>query len=70
MQHSYIIELKYLKSSATPEQAAAAIAQARAQVSRYAATATVGENTGATTLHKVVVVYRGTEMLTCEEVVS
>ena len=69
MQHSYIIELKYLKSSATPEQAAAAIAQARAQVSRYAATATVGENTGATTLHKVVVVYCGTEMLSCEEVV-
>ena len=70
MRHSYIIELKYLKSGATPEQAAAALSQARAQVTRYAATATVGENTGSTTLHKVIVVYRGTEMLTCEEVES
>ena len=68
MQHSYIIELKYLKSGATPEQAAAAIAQAREQVCRYAGTATVGESIGRTTLHKVIVVYRGTEMLTCEEV--
>ena len=69
MQHSYIIELKYLKSNATSENEASAIAQARNQVCRYADTVTVGENIGNTTLHKVIVVYRGTEMLTCEEVI-
>ena len=69
MQHSYIIELKYLKSNATSENEASAIAQARNQVCRYADTVTVGENIGNTTLHKVIVVYRSTEMLTCEEVI-
>ena len=68
MEHSYIIELKYLKSSATDEQLAAAVEQARAQVCRYAATVTVGESIGQTALHKVYVVYRGVEMVACDEI--
>lgn len=67
MEHSYIIELKYLKSQATDEQVAAAVEQAKSQVCCYADTVTVGESIGQTTLHKVYVVYRGVEMVACDE---
>ncbi|MBO5155573.1 MAG: AAA family ATPase [Prevotella sp.] len=68
MEHSYIIELKYLKSHATDEQLAVAVEQAKSQVCRYADTVTVGESIGQTTLHKVYVVYRGVEMAVCDEI--
>ena len=68
MEHSYIIELKYLKSQATDEQLAAAVEQAKLQVCRYADTVTVSESIGQTTLHKVYVVYRGVEMAVCDEI--
>ena len=66
MEHSYIIELKYLRSQATDMEAEAAVQEA--QVLRYADTVNVGENIGHTTLHKATVVYRGTDMVACEEV--
>ena len=68
MEHSYIIELKYLKSNATDRQVAEAVEQAKAQVCRYADTVTVGDSIGQTTLHKVYVVYRGVEMAACDEI--
>ena len=68
MEHSYIIELKYLKSQATDMEAEAAVQEAQAQVLRYADTVNVGENIGHTTLHKVTVVYRGMDMVACEAV--
>ncbi|MDD6892191.1 MAG: AAA family ATPase [Bacteroidales bacterium] len=68
MEHSYIIELKYLKRQATDAQVAAAVVEAKSQVCRYAATVNVGRHIGGTTLHKVYVVYRGVEMVACEEV--
>ena len=68
MQHSYIIELKYLKSQATEAEVNAAIEQAKAQVCRYAETVNVNDNIGHTTLHKVYVVYKGVEMVACDEV--
>ena len=67
MEHAYIVELKYLKSQAPDAEVEAAIAQAKAQVGRYAATVNVSENIGTTALHKVVVVYRGVEMVACTE---
>ncbi|MCI5582036.1 MAG: PD-(D/E)XK nuclease domain-containing protein, partial [Phocaeicola plebeius] len=67
-EHSYIIELKYLKSPATDAQVAAAVSEAKAQVCRYADTVNVGRHIGHTKLHKVYVVYRGVEMTACEEV--
>ncbi|MDD6130580.1 MAG: hypothetical protein PUB62_08270 [Prevotellaceae bacterium] len=66
MEHSYIIELKYLRSQATDMEVEAAVR--KAQVLRYADTVNVGENIGHTTLHKVTVVYRGMDMVACEEV--
>ena len=68
MEHSYIIELKYLKSHASDEDVKSAVEQAKAQVCRYADTVTVGESIGQTSLHKVYVVYRGVEMVACEEI--
>ena len=68
MQHSYIIELKYLKSQASEAEVNAAIEQAKAQVCRYAETVNVNDSIGHTQLHKVYVVYRGVEMVACDEV--
>ena len=68
MEHSYIIELKYLKSKATNTEVQEAVKQTEAQVLRYADTVNVGENIGHTTLHKVTVVYRGVDMVALEEV--
>ena len=68
MQHSYIIELKYLKSQASEAEVKTAIEQAKAQVCRYAETVNVNDNIGHTQLHKVYVVYRGVEMVVCDEV--
>ena len=70
MEHSYIIELKYLNSKATDAQVASTIEQAKAQVCRYADTVNAIQQIGTTTLHKVYVVYRGVEMVACEEVVE
>ena len=68
MEHSYIIELKYLKSQASKAEVEAAVSQAETQVCRYAETVNVNDNIGHTTLHKVYVVYRGVEMVACDEV--
>ena len=68
MEHSYIIELKYLKSNATEAEVKTAVKQAQAQVCRYAETVNVNDNIGHTILHKVYVVYKGVEMVACDEV--
>ena len=70
MEHSYIIELKYLNSKATDAQVTSAIEQAQDQVCRYADTVNAKQQIGTTTLHKVYVVYRGVEMVACEEINS
>ena len=68
MEHSYIVELKYLKSQASEAEVRAAVEQAKAQVCRYADSVNVNEHIATTKLHKVYVVYRGVEMVECEEV--
>ena len=68
MEHSYIVELKYLNSKATDAQVASAIEQAKLQVCRYADTVNAKQQIGTTTLHNVYVVYRGVEMVACEEI--
>ena len=68
MQHSYIVELKYAKGKDSDEVVARLREEAIAQANRYADTEVVKRNVGHTTLHKIVVVYRGMEMMVCEEV--
>ena len=68
MKDSYIIELKYCKSNSTDEQLKQLFAEASAQISRYADSDLVRELVKTTQLHKLVVIYQGAEMATCEEV--
>ena len=68
MKHSYIIELKYAKGKDSDEVVARLRNEAIAQANRYADTEVVKRNIGHTTLHKIVVVYRGMEMMVCEEI--
>ena len=70
MEHSYIIELKYLKSNASEAEVKAAVKQAEAQLCRYADTVNVNDNIGHTTLHKVYVVYSGVEMVACNAILA
>ena len=68
MKHSYIIELKYCKTDSTDEQLEKLFVDASAQISRYADSDIVRESVKTTQLHKLVVIYRGAEMVTCKEV--
>ena len=68
MTDSYIVELKYCKSNTTDKQVAQLFDEASAQIRRYADSDIVRESVKTTTLHKLVVIYRGTEMAACEEI--
>ena len=68
MVDSYIIELKYCKSQTTDEQVKKLFEEASAQISRYAESDMVREAVKTTKLHKLVVIYRGAEMVVCEEI--
>ena len=68
MVDSYIIELKYCKSQTTDEQEKKLFEEASAQISLYAESDMVREAVKTTKLHKLVVIYRGAEMVACEEI--
>ena len=68
MQHSYVIELKYAKGKEGDDVVARLREEAIAQAKRYADAEVVKRNVGHTILHRIVVVYRGMEMVVCEEV--
>ena len=67
MTDSYIVELKYCKAATTDEQVKQLFKEASAQICRYADSDIVRESVKTTTLHKLVVIYRGTEMAVCRE---
>ena len=68
MQHSYIVELKYAKYKDPESRVEELHREAIVQAERYADTETVKKAAGTTRLHKIVVVYKGMEMVVCEEV--
>lgn len=70
MTDSYIIELKYCKANTTNEQLQHLVEEAAALVERYADSDVVRESVKTTMLHKLVVVYRGAEMVKCEEITN
>ena len=70
MTHSYIVELKYAKSKDTDAHIQQLFKEAEAQVNRYAQSEVVTSAVKTTQLHKIVVIYRGTEMVVCEEVTN
>ena len=68
MVDSYIIELKYCKTNTADEQLQVLFKEASAQICRYANSDIVKESVKITKLHKLVVIYRGAEMVMCEEI--
>ena len=68
MVDSYIIELKYCKTNTADEQLQVLFKEASTQICRYANSDIVKESVKITKLHKLVVIYRGAEMVMCEEV--
>lgn len=68
MVDSYIIELKYCKTNTADEQLQVLFKEASAQICRYANSDIVKKSVKTTKLHKLVVIYRGAEMVMCEEV--
>lgn len=66
--HSYILELKYLKSDATEADAAAQWQQAVEQIRGYAKGGTVQKLLDGTALHLVIVQIKGHDLLRAEEV--
>lgn len=68
MKHSYIVELKYAKYKDPESRVEELRREAIAQANRYASTETVKNAIGTTTLHKIVVVFKGMDMPVCEEV--
>ena len=68
MRHSYIVEFKYAKGKDTDERVEQLRQEAIAQANSYAETERVKSSVGHTTLHKIVIVYRGMEMVVCEEI--
>ena len=70
MTDSYIVELKYCKVDTSDAQLKQLFADASAQITRYADSDIVKEAVKTTKLHKLVVIYRGAEMVACEEILS
>ena len=68
MTDSYIVELRYCKSNTTDAQVQKLFEEASSQICRYADSDVVREAVKTTLLHKLVVIYRGAEMVTCQEV--
>lgn len=68
MDHSYIIELKYAKSTDSKQRVEELRQKGIVQANRYAATEVVQRHVGHTQLHKLVVVFHGVDMVVCEEI--
>lgn len=65
--HSYIVELKYVKPTATGAEVEAAGREAEGQLQKYAADPALQRLCAGTQLHRVKIVFRGADMAVCEE---
>ena len=66
--HSYILELKYLKPTATDAEVEAKSKEADGQLLKYSKDKIVKRLCSGTQLHLLKTVFRGTNMMTCEEI--
>ena len=67
IEHSYVLELKYLPARATDAEVQQAREKAIAQITRYAESIHVERTIGTTRLHRLVLVWRGMELAVAEE---
>ncbi len=68
MVHSFIVELKYCKADTTDSQVEKLKADATAQVNRYADSEVVRTEAKNTRLHRLIVIFRGVDMVVCKEI--
>ncbi len=66
--HSYVIELKYLPGRATDADVARTREKAIAQLTRYAESVAIESTYKPTTLHRLVLLWRGMELAVAEEI--
>ena len=67
IEHSYVLELKYLPARATDAEVQQAREKAIAQITRYAESIHVERTIGTTQLHRLVLLWRGMELAVAEE---
>jgi hypothetical protein len=67
IEHSYVLELKYLPSSASDTEVTKACETAINQITRYAESVNVERTAGHTKVHKLVLLWRGIELAVSEE---
>jgi len=67
LEHSYLLELKYLPSSATDSEVQQAREKAIAQLTRYAQGLSIADTIGHTQLHRLILLWRGMELAVAEE---
>ena len=67
IEHSYILELKYLPSSASDTELAQARETAVGQITRYAESLNVERTAGHTKVHKLILLWRGIDLAVAEE---
>ena len=67
LEHSYLLELKYLPSSSTDVEVKTARQIAIAQLTRYAQGINIADTKGHTQLHRLILVWRGMELAVAEE---
>ena len=68
VKHSYIVEFKYVNANSSAQDVLNKFDEATAQLSTYAADAKIQNMTAGTTLHKIVMVFKGLDLAKCEEV--
>ena len=70
LTHSYLIEFKYAKSDATETEITNKTAEGILQLEKYSKSGFVVEKSKKTTLHCLLVVYKGVEMVKCEQILE
>lgn len=65
--HSYVLELKYLPGRATDADVASAREKAIGQLNRYAKAVAIERTYEPTTLHRLILIWRGMELAVAEE---
>ena len=68
IEHSYILELKYAARTATDAELAAQAEEGRRQLHQYSEDKIARQLAKGTTLHRLLLQFRGWEMLRCEEI--
>lgn len=65
--HSYLLELKYARKEASDAELDSLLARAKEQLEQYSADRMVQTWCQGTQLHRLIIIYRGWEMVKCEE---